>query len=45
MKKIRKPQNVKMNLSLEPDFFELLQEKAKRDYVRTATWTKQYLMK
>ncbi|MBN1184808.1 MAG: hypothetical protein JXB49_21155 [Bacteroidales bacterium] len=45
MKKIRKPQNVKMNLSLEKDFYELLQEKAKKDYVRTATWTKQYLMK
>lgn len=45
MKKIRKPQNVKMNLSLEKDFYELLQEKAKKDYVKTATWTKQYLMK
>ena len=45
MKKIRKSQNVKMNLSLEKDFYELLQEKAKRDYVKTATWTKQYLMK
>ena len=44
MKKLRK-QNVKMNLSLEKDFYELLQEKAKRDYVKTATWTKQYLMK
>lgn len=44
MKKIKK-QNVKMNLTLEKDFFELLQERAKKDYVKTATWTKQYLMK
>jgi len=45
MKRIRKQPNVKMNLSLEKDFYELLQENAKRDYVKTATWTKQYLMK
>ena len=45
MKKIKKQQVVKMNLSLEREFFELLQEKAKKDYVRVATWVKQYLMK
>jgi predicted DNA-binding ribbon-helix-helix protein len=45
MKKVQKTQNVKMNLSLEKDFYELLQEKAKNDYVKVATWTKQYLMK
>lgn len=45
MKKIKKQQVVKMNLSLEREFFELLQEKAKQDYVRVATWVKQYLMK
>ena len=45
MKKIKKQQIVKMNLSLEREFFELLQEKAKKDYVRVATWVKQYLMK
>jgi len=45
MKKIKKQQVVKMNLSLEREFYELLQEKAKKDYVRVATWVKQYLMK
>ena len=45
MKRLKKATNVKMNLSLERDFYELLQEKAKSDYVKVATWTKQYLMK
>ena len=45
MKRLKKTANVKMNLSLERDFYELLQEKAKNDYVKVATWTKQYLMK
>jgi len=45
MKRLKKTANVKMNLSLERDFYELLQEKAKKDYVKVATWTKQYLMK
>jgi hypothetical protein len=43
MKRIKKQPNVKMNLSLERDFYELLQERAKNDYVKVATWTKQYL--
>jgi predicted DNA-binding ribbon-helix-helix protein len=45
MKRMKKTQNVKMNLSLERDFYELLQQRAKNDYMRVATWTKQYLMK
>jgi hypothetical protein len=45
MKKIKKTPNVKMNLSLDKDFYLLLQERAKNDYMRVATWTKQYLMK
>jgi hypothetical protein len=44
MKRLKK-QTVKMNLSLERDFYELLQDRAKDDYVKVATWTKQYLMK
>ena len=44
MKRLKK-QTVKMNLSLEKDFYDLLQMKAKNDYVKVATWTKQYLMK
>ena len=45
MKKIKNKQVVKMNISLERDFYLLLQEKANNDYVRVATWVKQYLMK
>jgi hypothetical protein len=40
-----KNQIVKMNLSLEKDFYELLQERASQDYVRVSTWVKQYLKK
>jgi len=46
--KMRKPKinpKVKMNLSLEKDFYEFLKLQAKNDYVRVATWTKQYLMR
>ena len=45
MKRLKKTANIKMNLYLEKDFYDLLQEKAKNDYVKVATWTKQYLMK
>ena len=45
MKKIRNQQIVKMNLSLDRDFYDLLKANADRDYVRVATWTKQFLMK
>ena len=45
MKKIKNKQVVKMNISLERDFYKLLQDKANKDYVRVATWVKQYLMK
>jgi hypothetical protein len=44
MKRLKK-QTVKMNLCLEKDFYELLQDRARNDYVKVATWTKQYLMK
>jgi len=45
MKRMKKSTNVKMNLSLEKDFYALLQENAKKDYVKVATWLKQYLKK
>jgi len=45
MKRLKKTPNVKMNLSLDKDFYELLQEKAQSDYMRVATWTKQFLMR
>ena len=34
-----------MNLSLEKDFYELLQDRAQKDYMRVSTWVKQYLKK
>lgn len=43
--KRNKKSNVKMNISIDRDFYELLQEKASNDYMRVATWTKQFLMK
>ena len=45
MRKVKKVQNVKMNLSLDKDFYELLQERARTDYMRVSTWTKQLLMR
>ncbi len=36
---------VKMNLTLDRDFYDLLKEKATGDYMKVATWTKQFLMK
>lgn len=45
MKKIESPKNVKMNLTLPQEFYHLLQQKAQNDYVKVATWTKQFLMK
>jgi hypothetical protein len=44
MERLKKT-TVKMNLCLDKDFYELLQDRAKNDYVKVATWTKQYLMK
>ena len=45
MKEITKTKNVKMNLTIPPEFYVVLQQKAQEDYVRVATWTKQFLMK
>jgi hypothetical protein len=36
MKKIK---NVKMNLTISPEFYQVLQENAQSDYVKVATWT------
>ncbi len=40
-----KKQTIKMNLSLEKDFYGLLQKRAREDYVKVSTWTKQFLMR
>lgn len=45
MSKIKKNQVVKMNLTLSREFYQLLQTHAKGDFMKVATWTKQFLMK
>ncbi|MGI6322618.1 MAG: hypothetical protein ACOXZO_04790 [Bacteroidales bacterium] len=45
MKKSSIKQNVKLNLTLDRSFYQVLQKRAKQDYVATATWTKQFLMR
>lgn len=45
MSTTRKIQNVKMNLTLPVEFYQVLKENAQNDYVKVATWTKQFLMK
>jgi hypothetical protein len=36
---------VKLNLTLSSEFYEVLVEKANADYMKTATWTRRFLMK
>jgi len=36
---------VKLNITIDPEFYELLQQNASMDYVKVSTWTKQFLMK
>ncbi len=43
--KTKKKKMIKMNLSLDEEFYALLQKNAQDDYVRVSTWTKQFLMK
>ena len=45
MRKIKKTKNVKMNLTITPEFYQVLKQNANSDYVKVATWTKQFLMK
>jgi hypothetical protein len=45
MSTTKKIQNVKMNLTLPEEFYQVLKENAQNDYVKVATWTKQFLMK
>lgn len=37
--------NVKMNLTLPEEFYQVLKKNAQNDYMKVATWTKQFLMK
>jgi hypothetical protein len=45
MRKSKKIKTIKMNLTLTQDFYQLLKENAGTDYMKVATWTKQFLMK
>jgi len=45
MKKRKQQQTVKMNLSFDKDFYGLLQDNARKDYMRVSTWVKQFLMR
>jgi predicted DNA-binding ribbon-helix-helix protein len=40
-----RPRNVKMNLSLDREFYDFLKNKAEDDYIQVATWVKQFLKK
>lgn len=43
--KMSEMDNVKMNLTLPKGFYELLQHESRRDFMKTATWVKRFLMK
>lgn len=45
METLKTKKTVKMNLTLTQEFYDLLQQNARNNYVKTATWTKQFLMK
>ena len=40
-----KKKTVKMNITLDWDFYQLLKQHAANDFIKVATWTKHYLMK
>lgn len=37
--------NVKMNLTLPRGFYELLVHESDKEYIKTATWVRRFLMK
>jgi predicted DNA-binding ribbon-helix-helix protein len=37
--------NIKMNLTLKREFFEVLKQQAERDHLKVSTWVKQFLVK
>ena len=45
MRAVKKRQVIKMNLTLTREFYQLLQDNARADYMKVATWTKRFLMK
>jgi len=40
----QKKKNVKMNLSFDWEFYQLLKQNAANDFMKVATWTKRFLM-
>lgn len=44
-KDLKKIPMVKMNLTIDKEFYALLKEQASKDYAMVSTWTKQFLMK
>ncbi len=40
-----KEKNVKMNLTLNKEFYEKLKNESARDYMKVSTWVKQQMMK
>ena len=40
-----KKTTIKMNLSLDKDFYDIIKRNAELNYVRPATWVKQQLMR
>ena len=42
---MKKNQKIKINLSFDPSFFEILSRKAKKNYVSTSTYIRQFLMR
>ncbi len=45
MKTTVKSKMVKMNLSIEPKFYELLKNNAQNSYIPVSTWVQQFLKK
>lgn len=41
---MKKP-TIKMSLSLDKDFYDLIQRNAKLNYIKPSTWVKQQLMR
>jgi hypothetical protein len=41
----KKKKKVRLYLTVDKKFYDQLIEKAKRDYMKVATWTTRYLMK
>ncbi len=37
--------NIKMNLTIDANFYQTLQKLAEKDHLKVSTWTKQFLMR